>query len=470
MSGAAALGSALQALFEALGLSRVAVAVIGEDGQLLSQREAEANMRALARPSSSSSSSRAIAAPVPEAQVESLYNWYSAISSLLPVVAAGGVVAVRRLLKGQEPRNRRGRSLSPEQRRAVDEVRELANEQRPQSRADVLRAIENYVQNLNPQLNEGARRHVVNELREERDRAGDEHDDPLGPVPPRQPRRDPPPPPPPPPAPAPAPGAPGGVAGAAQPGADPERPVPVYSVPEPESRVRLAEPFSGGLPPGVRVRNVTKTKSDLLDYYTNMSGNHLKYIVDGNHYEPEVGGEIKGMMKQKLLQEAQEEKDRRLEDALNQDNPLADDKWGATFEINQIGIKPTRKILNRMEQSIFETSHRHDGGLDMISSNPLERNILRAEHYTLMGTPDLDVLVNRSGHQDAMGMIAQARMGRSQARALMHDMYDTGVFNMSNAAPMLTGQHINQSLSNARPDLADSYVSPDDFMAALFRR
>src|SRR5438270_13405454 len=120
-----------------------------------------------------------------------------------------------------------------------------------------------------------------------------------------------------------------------------------------------------------------------------MSGKHLRYIGEGNHYEPEVGKEIKGMMKEKLLAEAKEERDRTLEEALRRGgNPMADDQWGQEFHDAQLGIKPTRKILNRMEQSVFETGYapRFDGGLDNISRNPLERNILRAEHYTLVGT------------------------------------------------------------------------------------
>lgn len=240
-------------------------------------------------------------------------------------------------------------------------------------------------------------------------------------------------------------------------------PSPVIRAPQPDAR----------LPSGVNIRQVVKTKDDLLKYYTDMSGNHLKYIVEGNHYEPEVGKEIKGMMKEKLLAEAKEERDRTLEEALRRGgNPMADDQWGQEFHDAQLGIKPTRKILNRMEQSVFETGYapRFDGGLDNISRNPLERNILRAEHYTLVGTPDLDVLVNKAGTQDALGMIAQRRMGLSQTKAAYRDMYDVGVYNMQNAAPVLTAQRRNAPLRNPRPDLAETYVNPDDFMSALFRR
>lgn len=215
-------------------------------------------------------------------------------------------------------------------------------------------------------------------------------------------------------------------------------------------------------------RILQKTKEDALEYYKDMSGNHLKYLVDSEHVEPEVLTEVKEIMRRKLIQEAKEENDRMMEQQLR--NPF-DEENGQSYDDAQGGIKPTRKRLNRLEQAVFETGfgERYDGGIDNVSRNPLERNILFAEQYTLAGTPSYENVVMKSGRQDALGMIAGSRMGKAMAKSGMKDMYDVGVFNVNNAAPILTATRRNPQLIRVDENIPQ-YVDPNDFMDALFRR
>lgn len=227
------------------------------------------------------------------------------------------------------------------------------------------------------------------------------------------------------------------------------------------------EQIDASLPPGVKVRHVTKTKNDLLQYYTNMSGNHLKCLVDSNHIEPEALTEVKAAMRSKLIQEAKEEEDRRLEESIR--NPIADEH-GTRFEDTQLGIKPTRKRLNALEKQVFETGYgpRFDGGIDNISNNPLERNIQAAEIYTLHGTPSMNTLVMKSGRQDAIALKQLHGLGLKQTRAAHHDMYDVSVYNIDNAAHSMTSGRRNPVLQQSNK--LDYCTDRDSFMASLFRR
>lgn len=226
------------------------------------------------------------------------------------------------------------------------------------------------------------------------------------------------------------------------------------------------EPQDTSLPPDVNIRNVKKTKEHLMEYYNNMSGNHLKYLTENNHVEPEALTDVKAAMRSKLIQEAKEEEDRRMEDAIR--NPIADEN-GQSFRDAQLGIKPTRKRLNAMEKQVFETGfgERFDGGLDNISNNPLERNIHAAEAYTLHGTASLETLVNRTGRQDAIAWKQIHGLGVGQTKHAMHDLYDIGVYNIDNAAHKMTAGQINPSL---RQSNKYDGIGNNDWIKSLFRR
>lgn len=216
-----------------------------------------------------------------------------------------------------------------------------------------------------------------------------------------------------------------------------------------------------------KLTSVKKTKADLMEYYNDMSGNHLQYLVNGNHVEAEVVNEVKRLMKVKLIKEAKEDRDRDMSDDL--EHHRIDDEEGVSFEDAQ-SRRSTRKQLRGTEASVFETGYgqRFDGGIDNISKNPLERNIQMAEHYTLIGSASVDNLLTKSGVQDAKGLIAQTKIGRNTTRkTIAHELYNVGIYNEQNTAPMLTAQRRNPGM--AKQEIFQS-ADPDDYLNAFFRR
>lgn len=214
-------------------------------------------------------------------------------------------------------------------------------------------------------------------------------------------------------------------------------------------------------------KSIMKTKADLLQYYSDMSGNHLKYLIDNNHLEPEVLSEVKSMAKTKLEAEAREANNKELLDQLEidiNDDPQAFDD-AQTRSI-------TRKHLHNEIEAVFKTGYgdRYDGnttGIDTFDPNPLQRNINDAERYTMNGTASYDTLVVRTGRRDATGLMAQTRIGRKTFNAGYGEMSDVGVYNLHNAAPTLKTQRINQPLHS---QVFAPEIDSDDYLDAFFRR
>lgn len=213
---------------------------------------------------------------------------------------------------------------------------------------------------------------------------------------------------------------------------------------------------------------IVKKKSDLLAYYQGMSGNHLKYMLDGNHVEPEVVKEVKQWAKKKLIQEAKEQRD---EDIISQikENPMEDDDAGQDFEEAQQN-RVTRKILRGVTGNVFETgfADRFDG--EVPDPNPITGNINAAERYTLMGSATMDTLANYSGRQDAKAALAQLRIGQKTAAAARKQMYDASVFALQNAAPSMTEREVNPLMWRVDNNTNNEAIGGDDYMEAFFRR
>lgn len=219
------------------------------------------------------------------------------------------------------------------------------------------------------------------------------------------------------------------------------------------------------VPPIVKIQ---KKKMDLMSYYTDMSGNNLQYLVNGNHVEPEVLTDVRAIMKKKLEQEEREKRERDILAELRDEIEDSD----ADFDEKQ-SRRMTRKSLFTIQDEVFKTGYlgeRSDAYSESkFSKNPLERNIQMAEKYTMDGSPSYDTLIMKSGIQEAAGLAARTKMGRKQARSVMSDMFDVGVYNMHNAAPILTSKRNNQSLLRVDENIPQ-HIDPDDFMDAMFRR
>lgn len=253
-----------------------------------------------------------------------------------------------------------------------------------------------------------------------------------------------------------------------------------------------AEPLSAPqvvgpqLAPGVAASDPVNASAGIAspeDKYQGIPLRNLELLLERGFLQPSERKVLEGVIKKMREAEASVFDPRTaIEELLNPDEPNPILRAGRNFEQAQMGA-PARQIHKRVRE-VFETGYgtRGDQYDDAgyvpdreSTSNPLIRNIKRADDYYEAGMPDMNTLLYKTALQDRDAYKAQKRIATDTTRAFVQQsMEDRSVYaEAARNRPTRYDNLVYQNRPSTRIDPhqeVDARNSEGDWMSAMFRR